>query len=145
MDWIDGHRGPYGDVQWHTTPTHDDIAEFYSSSSGRRHVHGYIGTFHNGDYICKYGRFGGYDCSWIDDTSVSVTDEDGFRLERLVQADDNITVSGDSGGPWFLGNDAAGTTVGVITNFWGTERSVFSAIGYADNALPGIGLLVIVH
>ena len=51
-------------------------------------------------------------------------------------------MSGDSGGPWFLGNDAGDIQSGVRTNAWGTERSAFSQIGYADNALPGIGLVV---
>jgi streptogrisin C len=140
-DWVDGHRGDYGDVQWHTTD-HSEFAEFYDSSSGRREVHGSISSWHNGDYICHYGRYGGYDCSDVHDTNVSVTDDDGFHLKKLVEVDDNITVSGDSGGPWFLGYDAGGIHSGVITNAWGTERSAFSKIGYADDALPGIALLV---
>jgi hypothetical protein len=141
LDWIDGHRGPYGDVQWHTTD-HDDIAEFYYGTSSRRHVHGYISSFHNGDYVCHYGRVGGYDCSNVHDTSVSKTDEDGFRLERLVTVDDSITLDGDSGGPWFNGTDAAGIHHGLSRFGLGPWRSTFSQIVYVDNALPGIGLLV---
>jgi hypothetical protein len=142
MTWIDGHRGDYGDVQWHTTPSHGVHAEFYSSDSGRRHVHGSIGTLHDGDYVCVYGRVGGYDCSYVHDTSVSATDQDGFRLKNLVNVDDSITLAGDSGGPWFLGTDAAGVHSGLTINSWGTARSAFSQIGLADNALPGIGLLI---
>src|SRR5262249_53367398 len=125
-----------------TTPTHIDIAEFYDSNTGLRDVLGYIATFHKGDYLCKYGRYGGYDCSEVHDKSLSVTDEDGFRVKKLVDVDDNISSDGDSGGPWFLGNSAAGTHVGLYVNAWGTRRSMFSQIVYADDALPGIGLLV---
>ena len=73
---------------------------------------------------------------------MSITDEDGFRLKELVTVDDSITLNGDSGGPWFLGTDAAGVHHGLVANIWGTWRSAFSQIGLADNALPGIGLLV---
>jgi streptogrisin C len=140
-DWVDGHRGDYGDVQWHTTD-HSEFAEFYSSSSGRRDVLDYIATWHTGDYVCHYGRYGGYDCSDVHDKKVSVTDEDGYHLKKLVEVEDDITVNGDSGGPWFLENNAGGIHSGVITNAWGTERSAFSQIVYADDALPGIALLV---
>ena len=105
-------------------------------------MHGYISSFHNGDYLCKYGRYGGYECSWVDDTSVSVTDEDGFHLTDLITVDDDIGTNGDSGGPWFLNNDAAGITHGQIKIGLGPWRAAFSRIGYADDALPGIGLLV---
>ena len=63
-------------------------------------------------------------------------------LKKLVDVDDNITLSGTAAARGSSATTPAGIQSGVRTNAWGTERSAFSQIGYADNALPGIGLVV---
>jgi hypothetical protein len=139
-DWVDGHRGDWGDFQWHTTDDHGDFPEFYDSDDDRREVFGFRDNISNGDFFCKYGRTTDYDCSTVRDKKFSVTDEDGFRLKKMVQMEDEVTSSGDSGGPWFINGDAVGIHSGRVLK-GGDMRSFFSWIVYADDAV-GVGLLV---
>jgi streptogrisin C len=132
------HRGDWGDFQWHTTP-HVEYAEFYTTSTGHRDVLGYDGSIAEGDYVCKYGRTSGYGCGYVKDSSVSST-FDGITHRRLVAMRGYITEGGDSGGPWFLVNDAMGVHSGWVT-LDGARRSTFSRIVYADEAL-GLALVV---
>jgi hypothetical protein len=140
MYWQDGHRGPWGDFEWHTATTHGEFDDFYTGTNTLRDVAGYENSIYVGDYYCKFGRTTFYGCDNVYRTQVDITDEDGFHIERLVATDDHITDGGDSGGPWFIDNDAVGVHHGYYTS-WFQERSLFSPIFNADNALPGIGLL----
>lgn len=140
MSWQDGHRGAWGDFEWHTATGHDEFDDFYVGNTTLRDVGGYVSSIYEGSYFCKYGRTTSFGCDNVYRTSVSITDEDGFDIERLVATEDHITDGGDSGGPWFSNNDAVGIHHGYYTS-WFEERSLFSRIVYADNALPGIGLL----
>jgi hypothetical protein len=137
MDWIAQHRGQWGDFQWHTTD-HREFDEFYFTSGTRVDLDYYISAIYGGSYFCKYGRTTGNDCDQVLFESVSMTDDDGFRLERLVATLNHVTAGGDSGGPWYLGDDAVGVHTGFVTLLG--EQSVFSRITYADNGIPGIGL-----
>jgi hypothetical protein len=139
-DYVDGHRGEWGDVQWHTTDDHTDFDEFYDSDDDRRELTGYRETISNGDFFCKYGRVTGYDCSEVDDKRFSVKDEDGYRLKKLVVMEDAVTDDGDSGGPWFIDGLAVGVHSGTATQTFGDTGSTFSWIGYVDDALD-VGLL----
>lgn len=132
------HRGDWGDYQWHTTG-HAEYAEFYSSSTHRRDVINGQWNIEQGDYLCVYGRRTGYSCSDVYRTSVTNT-FDGFTHKRLVAMEEHETDGGDSGGPWFIGERAAGTHSGWKTIWW-KKRSTFSRIGYMDEAL-GLSLLV---
>jgi streptogrisin C len=132
------HRGDWGDFQWHTTP-HVEYAEFYTTSTGHRDVLGYDGSIAEGDYVCKYGRTSGYGCGYVKDNNVNVT-FDGITHHRLVAMRTYITEGGDSGGPWFLVNDAMGVHSGWV-DLDGARRSTFSRIVYADEAL-GLALVV---
>lgn len=139
-DWVRQHRDNDGDFQFHTTDDHGDFAEIYDSDDDRRDITGYRDEISNGDFFCTYGRFGDYDCSTVEDRKVSCTDEDGYRLKRLVAMEDSITLDGDSGGPWFLNGDAVGVHFGLVWDA-GAYRSAFSWIVDADDAVD-IGLLV---
>jgi streptogrisin C len=132
------HRGDWGDFQWHTTP-HDEYAEFYTTSTGHRDVLGYDGSIAEGDYVCKYGRTSGYGCGYVKNNNVNVT-FDGITHRRLVAMRTYFTEGGDSGGPWFLVNDAMGVHSGWV-DLDGARRSTFSRIVYADEAL-GLALVV---
>jgi hypothetical protein len=102
-------------------------------------VLGYDGSIAEGDYICKYGRTSGYGCGYVYRASVSVT-FDGITHRRLVAIRGYFTEGGDSGGPWFLVNNAIG-----IHSRWvdldGARRSTFSRVVYMDEAL-GLALVV---
>jgi hypothetical protein len=132
------HRGDWGDFQWHTT-SHPELAEFYTTSTGHRDVLGYDGSIAEGDYVCKYGRTSGYGCGYVKDANVNVT-FDGITHKRLVAMRTYFTEGGDSGGPWFLVNDAMGVHSGWV-NLDGAKRSTFSRIVYIDEAL-GLALVV---
>jgi len=132
------HRGDWGDFQWHTTP-HDEYAEFYTTSTGHRDVLGYDGSIAEGDYVCKYGRTSGYGCGYVKNNNVNVT-FDGITHRRLVAMRTYFTEGGDSGGPWFLVNDAMGVHSGWV-DLDGARRSTFSRIVYIDEAL-GLALVV---
>jgi hypothetical protein len=138
-DWVVTHRGSYGDFQWHTTD-HTEFPEFYDSDDDRREVFDYRDNISNGDYFCNYGRTSDYDCSTVYDKKVSATDEDGYRLKKLVAMEDDVTSDGDSGGPWFINGDAVGIHSGTLEK-GGDDRSVFSWIVYADDAVD-VGLIV---
>jgi streptogrisin C len=133
------HRGQWGDFQWHSTPDDPELAEFYVSSTGKRDVLGYVGSIAKGDYFCKYGRTAGYDCSTVHRTSVSYR-IDGYKYERLVAMKENIGDFGDSGGPFFINNNAVGVLKGYTTIGF-KQRSTFSRITYIDDAL-GLALVV---
>lgn len=137
--YVTGHRGDWGDFQWHTTG-HNEYAQFYVSNTGYRDVFGADTSLYTGDYVCKYGRRAGYDCTYIYRTSVYVT-FDGITHERLVATRGDVVEPGDSGGPWFLSNNAMGVTSGWWQETSTTQRSTFSRIGYQDEAL-GLSLLV---
>jgi streptogrisin C len=132
------HRGDWGDFQWHTT-SHAELAEFYTTSTGHRDVLGYDGSIAEGDYVCKYGRTSGYGCGYVKDNNVNVT-FDGITHRRLVAMRTYFTQGGDSGGPWFLVNNAMGVHSGWV-DLDGARRSTFSRIVYADEAL-GLALVV---
>jgi hypothetical protein len=138
MDWQATERGTWGDFQWHTTDA-PDRAQFYIGTTSTRDVLGYVGVIAPGDFVCKYGRFSGFDCSVVRSTGVSVNDGAGFTPQRLVSTEDYITASGDSGGPWFWGNDAEGVHFGRAWLGLKT-RSLYSAIFNIDNGI-GVGLL----
>ena len=147
MDWIDGHRGPWGDVQWHTTDNHTDYAEFYSQdgddeddADARRDVEGYISGFSQGDYVCKYGRTTsyGWTCTaraWTSPTTTASTSSGSSPSSPISPTTATAAAPGSSSS-----TQVESTTGG--TRAHRLKRSLFSRITYADNALPGIGLLV---
>lgn len=54
-----------------------------------------------GEFVCKKGMLTGYDCGTIAEVGVN-----GINVRVNI-----LVVNGDSGGPWFLGNTAYGTTI----------------------------------
>lgn len=132
--WQGQHRGSWGDVEWHTTP-HFEPAEFYSNFGYRRDVANVepVSDIQEGDYYCKFGRNTGYTCDYVYNRSVSVT-FDGITHRRLVAMRDRKAGGGDSGGPWFIVYEAAGSHTGWV---WldGSRRDVWSKAAYFDEAL----------
>lgn len=128
------HRGGWGDLEYHTT-THPEYPEFYANTGARRDtlaVEGAAAIRENNSY-CKYGRASGYTCDTVKLTSVDVT-VDNFSHRQLVAMTQNKAIPGDSGGPWFLGNTAAGIQSGYVT-IDGVRRDTWSKADYLDEAL----------
>lgn len=128
-DWQDEERGK-GDAEYHTTPTHVDVAEFYATSSSIRDVESKKDTIWmlKGSSVCVYGRSSNVrDCSHeIIDHSVTATFTDGVTVEKLAMASGDSTIGGDSGGGWSWGTKAWGVHAGSngsISLFTPIERA----------------------
>jgi len=109
----DQHIGGLGEVEWHATVAHSDLAEYYAdnSPSERREVNSVeTGTAINNIY-CLYSRIGGNrTCDSVTSTSV-VLFTTGLSW-TLIGMDDKNAEPGDSGGPWSYQTEAVGTVVG---------------------------------
>jgi hypothetical protein len=109
----DQHIGGLGEVEWHATVGHSDLAEYYAdnSPSARREVNSVEnGTAINNIY-CLYSHVGHTrTCDRVASTSV-VLFTTGLSW-TLIGMDDMNGEPGDSGGPWSYGTEAVGTVVG---------------------------------
>jgi hypothetical protein len=122
--------GEWGDFEWHTTP-HVELDDFYIDDSTRRDVQGVepASWIDEGDIYRRFGQRTGA----VEDTvyAESVSHDD---VDRLVATEDNETDDGDSGGPWYRKNAAAGLQRGWTT-IWFEEREIWSKAYYIDEAL----------
>lgn len=138
LDFQQQHRGYWGDMEWHTTPGHIDVAEFYAHPNTRRPtltVEPWY-SFTVGESICMFGRSTNVrHCSLdVQNTWWSCT-LDGFLTDSLVRMDGDVTIGGDSGGGWSWNNRAYGSHVGDCS--W---QNVFSR---ADDMNEAIGASVL--
>lgn len=124
-----GTTGGVYDIQWHTAPDFTVRNLVYDGGAYNRYI--YSVKFRNnqsvGDWVCKYGMTSSYSCGAIVDK-----DFDGvnIRVDTSVQP-------GDSGGPWFLGNIAYGTTISSVG-----DDSVYGPVDHIYNIL---GLTVMIE
>ncbi len=132
-DYRAEHRGAWGDVEWHTTPQ-PEPDNFYASASDVRDVASVaqIAGISQDDYVCFYGRFSNDQFCGLQVLNVSVTcTASGVTNNRLVRMDDDGPLElGDSGGPWFYGTQAYGSTKG-----WCNNNAAFSVAAYYDAAI----------
>lgn len=111
------------DIQWHSTqPTQNVVNEIDIGTWGIRSITGrkWRGNQIVGEWVCKYGRTTGPGCGSIVDTYF-----DGVNVRANVVVD-----YGDSGGPWFAGNTAYGTTISMIGS-----QSVYGPVDHIYNIL----------
>lgn len=103
-----GTTGGIYDVQWHTAPGFG-VRNWVWDGSGTRYI--FDKRFRSsqavGQLVCKYGMTTGYACGYIADTAF-----DGVN----IRVANTPVQGGDSGGPWFLGNTAYGTTISAFGN-----------------------------
>lgn len=117
-----GTTGGTYDIQWHTAPDFT-VRNLAYDGSGNRYI--YSVKFRSaqavGDWVCKYGRTTGYSCGAIVDKAF---DGVNIRVSTSVQG-------GDSGGPWFLGNTAYGTTISMIgsDSVYGPVDHIYNILG----------------
>ncbi|GAB3660017.1 chymotrypsin family serine protease [Glycomyces tarimensis] len=138
LDFQSQFRGYWGDIEWHTTPTHIDVAEFYAHPNTRRDtlsVEPWWG-FTVGESICVYGRStNSRQCGLDVQNPWWSCTLDGYLTESLVRMDGDVTIGGDSGGGWSWNNRAYGSHVGDCS--W---QNVFSR---ADDFNEAIGVSVL--
>jgi hypothetical protein len=133
--WQDQHIGTSGDVEWHTTRDHVDVAEYYADAdpADLREVNSVeTGAAVNNTY-CLYSHVGGNrTCDQVRSTYVAVFTTG--LASNLVGMDDFNAEPGDSGGPWSYSDEAAGTVVGFYWMPFGSHDAWSRAWSF-DNAL----------
>jgi hypothetical protein len=70
-----------------------------------------------GDFVCHYGKVTGYGCGYIVSKIATPCGGGGAEYNTAIKVDSDpdgegfdLAQGGDSGGPWFIGNTALGTT-----------------------------------
>ncbi len=129
------HRGSYGDFQIHDMPQPYGVTSAIKiSSSGATRAITSQGVASVGTLVCNYGKTRTSEgCGRVNNTSACAL-VDGVQNCRLVTTDGTFTNPGDSGGPWYVGNAAAGIHFGKINGM-----SSYSRIGNAE-AILGVQL-----
>ena len=118
LDYVEGRLGGSYDVQWYEeAPTHT-LRGLMFDGTYNRYVHG---TRHRddqavGEYVCRYGKETSFACGNIlttyaqpsnqTDCQAGCTFSATFVLVDLTSG--QLSVVGDSGGPWFSNNTAYG-------------------------------------
>lgn len=120
------------DVQWHRTSATTTNARFYVTSSTLRT----ITSSHNpfvGTSLCKYGRTTGNTCD-----QVYLLNQCRGAYCGLAAVYNRKADSGDSGGPWYIGNAGYGVHSGYKT-ISGSARDMFTPL---QNAASTLGVVV---
>lgn len=137
-------RRLYGswDLEWHTTPGYDDLAVFYDGSEYRS-VYGLKRRTETspGDVVCDYGRTTGYSCSIVNSVNARISfvhDSSATFIEtRIRKSGGMLTDDGDSGGPVFRGNSAAGI-ISARRSDADYYYMEYTASGYPEDMLVSI-------
>lgn len=121
----DDDPGPI-DIQWHTAPGFT-VRNLVWDGTYNRYIYGvkYLAGQSVGDWVCKYGMITGGGCGHIVQVGV-----DGVNV-----AADIPVLEGDSGGPWFWGNTAYGTTISRCTFTDGSSGAVYGPVDQITNIL----------
>ena len=139
-DWYDfpfqdQHIGTSGDVEWHTTTGHVDVAEYYADGdpADRREVNSVETSVATNNVYCLYSHEGqNRTCDSVRSTYVVVFTTG--LASNLVGMDDFNAEPGDSGGPWSYSTEAAGTVVGWYWS-WFANHDAWNRGWSFDNAL----------
>jgi hypothetical protein len=130
--WRDQTRDR-GDSEYHTTSS-PEVPEFSARDGEIRQVLSKKSTFWilPGQSICRYGRASDFrDCSHtVVAKNVTATFTDGVITGKLVMAQGDSAIGGDSGGGWSWGNKAWGVHSGSNDTY-----SFFTPIGRVEREL----------
>ena len=128
--------GEFGDIEWHTT-SHDEYGQFWATNAQKRNVTGRIANVNIDvtDPVCRYGRASqNQDCGTVTHVSVNKSFSWGGEIVTsfdMVEVQDVLTMTHDSGGPWYLSQTAWGIHHGSNAQ---TGRRFFSKIQNAELA-----------
>jgi PKD domain len=128
-------KGGHHDIQWMSTCDLFETANTFQSGQGLRYV---TGTVHRnyqvvGQYVCKNGWTTGYKCGWIQTKNYDWGH--GYH-STYIRVDsrspyNDLSLPGDSGGPWFVEDKAYGTHVGAPAG--DAYDSVYMAVNYISD------------
>lgn len=123
------YGGSY-DFQWHTAPGFT-VRNLAYDGSGNRYIYS---TKHRNNqalnsWVCKYGKTSGYTCGFITNKDFRPGDPSSWSATFILVHRDGVDLSstGDSGGPWFLGNTAYGVHSGGVG-----DDAYYMAVNYVD-------------
>jgi streptogrisin C len=131
------HYGDWGDIEFHTTPDHSDVGNFYADVNDFRNVASVrnAAAIDPSDAVCAFGRKSlDRKCGSVVRAQVQCG-----TLGHMVGTDVAGLLQGDSGGPWFLGTVAYGSFMGWCT-IGGEVLSLFTVADYFDEAIGAIVL-----
>lgn len=103
------------DVRWTRLTSGSHSAVFRSGPNETRTVTHVINPV-VGASLCKYGRITGYTCSTVNQTGLNTQWGTFPRFYDIIRTNNRHVVKGDSGGPWFFGGRAYGTTTGYVNS-----------------------------
>lgn len=139
LDYVTEAYGGDSDAQWHKTPgledenkikTGIDIWQYITSTKSRS-------AMYVDEQVCNYGRSTGFGCAYIRDKSWEPVEPPGvnFNATFILMSTHKNTLSGDSGGPWFIGNTAYGI-------HHGDDGQIGRPVFMAQNYLSNLNLLI---
>lgn len=136
-------KSGHHDIQWMSTCDRFDTANTFNSGQGIRYV---TGTVHRsyqvvGQYVCKNGRTTGYRCGWIQTKNYDWGHGYHSTFIRVDSRSPNndLSMGGDSGGPWFVEDKAYGTHVGQPAG------DVYDSVYMAVNYIADLGVSVLTY
>ncbi len=114
FDFEDQHIGLFGDVEWHSTPNHSDLAEYFANVTDQREVNSVETSAAVNNTYCVFSRQQSTRiCDDVWSTIIVQVSASGIASD-LIGMDDRNTVAGDSGGPWSFSTEAGGGVKGAI-------------------------------
>ncbi len=124
------------DIQWHTAPGYTVTNKIQWGSDGStRNITATTSRDNQviGGYVCKYGMTSHYTCGYISSKSFEYQGQATYiRVDNTAGYND-LSSGGDSGGPWFLNNNAYGSHVGEPTV--DPNDAVYMAVNYLESGL----------
>jgi hypothetical protein len=128
LNFQEGQWGGSQDVQWFTTPDDADDNKV-KDGSGTRPITDATqrSAMVVGENVCHYGRNSGYGCGTIASVNFNPAGFDDHTYNStFIRVNNDDTESGDSGCPWYFGQDAFGIHKGSTTG----NDPVFMAQNY---------------
>ncbi|MEM6794583.1 MAG: S1 family peptidase [Acidobacteriota bacterium] len=136
------HYSGSRDLQWHSATCDDTVRNEIFDGSGFRPITGVVGRGSQsiGTFVCKYGMTTDFTCGIIISRKHRPSYVPNARNTFIRVAGNNISEGGDSGGPWFVGNNAygihsGGNSEGSKATY--TAADYLASAGYAVLTSPG--------
>jgi hypothetical protein len=131
------------DLQWHTAPD-QTVRSVAQDGGGQRNITGTQSRDVQfiGEWVCKYGRSTGFGCGAIADKNR--TGSGGYDSPTYIRVQNygyNLSLEGDSGGPWYTDNIALGIMHATLPTGGGYRDAIYMAINYVQST----GLIVLLN
>ncbi len=142
LPFQDGSDEEHCDVQWHTAPSFDIVNWIFDGYS-IRYITGQVNRTSQAlnSLVLKYGKTSGYTYGYITSKNYApsyITDAEPTFIRVHRDNSGPLAMGGDSGGPWYQGNNAWGIQSGVAG---GSDDALYMAINY----IAYVGILVLTN